>query len=92
MLDLELITVTPAIQQERGLQRSFGALSYSIGEQAQGATGMRSGDVILQINNRQITTAEDVRDVFKRAGRRAVRAYFERGGRVRISDFYVRSR
>ena len=91
VLDLELITVTPAIQQERGLQRNFGALIYSIGEQAQGATGMRSGDVILQINNRQITTAEDARDVFQRAGRRAVRAYFERGGRVRISDFYVQS-
>ena len=91
VLDLELITVTPAIQQERGLQRSFGALIYSIGEQARGATGMRSGDVILQINNRQITTAEDARDIFQRAGRRAVRAYFERGGRMRISDFYVQS-
>ena len=53
-------------------------------------TGMRSGDVILQINRRQITGAEDVRDVFGSVGSRmAVRVYFERDGRVRISDFYV---
>ena len=90
VLDIELITVTPSIQQERGLQREAGALIYSIGEQAQRVTGMRSGDVILQINRRLITGAEDVRDVFGSVGSRmAVRAYFERDGRVRISDFYV---
>ncbi len=90
VLDIELITVTPAIQQERGLGRDVGALIYSIGEQAQRITGMRSGDVILQINRRQITGAADVRDVFGSVGSRmAVRAYFERDGRVRISDFYV---
>ncbi len=90
VLDIELITVTPAIQQERDLQREVGALIYSIGEQAQRVTGMRSGDVILLINRRQITAAEDVRAIFGRVGRRmAVRAYFERDGRVRISDFYV---
>ncbi len=90
VLDIELISVTPAIQQERGLGRDVGALIYSIGEQAQRITGMRSGDVILQINRRQITGAADVRDVFGSVGSRmAVRAYFERDGRVRISDFYV---
>ena len=90
VLDIELITVTSAIQQERNLQRDVGALIYSIGEQAQRVTGMRSGDVILQINRRQVTSAEDVRDIFGSVGRRmAVRAYFERDGRGRISDFYV---
>ncbi len=90
VLDIELITVTPSIRQERGLQREVGALIYSIGEQAQRVTGMRSGDVILQINRRVITGAEDVRDIFGSVGSRmAVRAYFERDGRVRISDFYV---
>ncbi len=90
VLDIELITVTPAIQQERSLGRDVGALIYSIGEQAQRVTGMRSGDVILQINNRQITGAEDVRNIFGRVGSRMpVRAYVEREGRVRISNFYV---
>jgi serine protease Do len=90
VLDLELITVTPAIQQERNLRRADGALIYSIGDVAQRATGMRSGDVITQINNAQITDAEDVRNILGRVGRRtAVRAWVERGGRMFYSDFYV---
>jgi serine protease Do len=90
VLDIELITVTPSIQQERDLQREVGALVYSIGDLAQRVTGMRPGDVILQINSLQITGAEDVRAIFGRVGSRtAMRAYFERDGRVRISDFYV---
>jgi serine protease Do len=91
VLDLELITVTPAIQQERNLQRDDGALIYSIGDVAQRATGMRSGDVIIQINNTQISDAEGVRDILGRVSRRtAVRAWVERGGRMLYSDFYVR--
>ena len=90
VLDLELITVTQAIQQERNLRRADGALIYSIGDVAQRTTGMRSGDVITQINNTQITDAEDVRNILGRVGRRtAVRAWVERGGRMFYSDFYV---
>ena len=88
---LELITVTAAVQQERGLQSNEGALIYQIGESAQQATGMRSGDVIIQLDRRRITSAADVRAILERtSGRTAIRAYFERGGRLRISDFTVR--
>jgi serine protease Do len=88
---LELITVTAAVQQERGLRSSEGALIYQIGESAQQATGMRPGDVIIQLNRRRITSAADVRAILEQASSRtAVRAYFERGGRIRISDFTVR--
>ncbi len=88
---LELITVTPAVQQERGLRSSEGALILRIGESAGQATGMRIGDVIIQLNRRRITSAADVRAILERAsGGTAIRAYFERGGRIRISDFSVR--
>ena len=88
--DMELVTVTPAIQVERRLRSQRGALIYRIGEATQGATGLRQGDVILQINRQSVATAEDTRRAFRAAaGRTPVRVYFERGGQVGIADFYV---
>ncbi|GBD33118.1 Putative serine protease HtrA [bacterium HR33] len=89
--DMELITVTPAIQQERGLSRARGALIYRIGEETQFATGLQAGDVILQINRTPIETAEDARRAFRAAaGRGAIRVWFERQGQLGYTDFYVR--
>jgi serine protease Do len=88
--DMELVTVTPAIQQERRLRSLRGALVYRIGDAARDATGLRQGDVILQINRQAVATAEDTRRAFRAAaGRTPVRVYFERGGQVGIADFYV---
>ncbi len=89
--DMELITVTPAIQQERGLSRARGALIYRIGEETQFGTGLQAGDVILQINRTPIETAEDARRAFRvAAGRGAVRVWFEREGQLGYTDFYIR--
>lgn len=88
--DMELVTVTPAIQQERGLSRARGALIYRIGEETQLATGLQAGDVILQINRIPIETAEDARRAFQAAGRSAVRVWFERDGQLGFTDFYLR--
>ena len=88
--DMELITVTPAIQQERGLRNPRGALIYRIGDATQDATGLRPGDVILQINRQSVATAEDTRRAFRAAaGRTPVRVVFERGGQLGFADFYV---
>jgi len=88
--DMELVTVTPAIQQERRLRSQRGALIYRIGEATQDATGLRQGDVILQINRQSVATADDTRRAFRgAAGRTPVRVYFERGGQLGIADFYV---
>jgi serine protease Do len=88
--DMELVTVTQAIQQERGLRSARGALIYRIGQDTQNATGLQSGDVILQINRQTVSTAEDTRRAFRvAAGRTPVRVYFERGGQVGYADFYV---
>jgi serine protease Do len=87
---MELVTVTPAIQQERGLKSSHGALIYRIGQSAQEATGLQPGDVILQINRQAIPTAEDTRRALRSAaGRSALRLYFERGGQLAFTEFYV---
>lgn len=88
--DMELVTVTPAVQQERGLRSARGALIYRMGEETQDATGLRAGDVILQINRQAISSAEDTRRAFRAAaGRTPVRVYFERDGQMGFADFYV---
>ncbi|MDH5805438.1 MAG: trypsin-like peptidase domain-containing protein, partial [Gemmatimonadota bacterium] len=91
VLDIELISVNPAIRQERGLQRDFGALVYSIGDRARQATRLLPGDVILQINQRRIEDADDVSSIFERmAGQGWLRVFFERDGQVRSTDFRIR--
>jgi serine protease Do len=88
--DMELVTVTPAVQQERGLRSARGALIYRMGQNTQDATGLREGDVILQINRQAITGAEATRRAFRAAaGRTPVRVYFERDGQMGFADFYV---
>ena len=78
--DLELITVTPAIQAERQLASAHGALVVSAGQESQ-ATGLQPGDVILRINNEDITDADQVKKViayFRNRGGGTV--WFERHG------------
>lgn len=91
--DIQLITVTPAIQQERGLERDRGALIFSIGDAAQRSTGLRAGDVIVAINRQQIESAEEVTEIFQRmqGTRTPIRVYFERNSGLYSSrDFFVR--
>ncbi|HEX9580394.1 MAG TPA: trypsin-like peptidase domain-containing protein [Gemmatimonadales bacterium] len=89
--DVELISVTPAVQQERRLGRARGALVVAMGEETRAATGLQVGDVILQVNRASIESAEDARAAFRAAaGGRAIRVYFERRQQLAYSDFYVR--
>ena len=89
--DIELITLTPAIRQERSFEFENGALIYQIGGPARRSTGLRAGDLIVQINRQRITRAEQVTEIFNQyQGRRApIRVYVERDGNVRFTDFYV---
>jgi S1-C subfamily serine protease len=68
-----------------------GALIYEIPEATARQTGLRTGDVIRQINQVGVARAEDVERVISGArGRGALRVFFERDGRVGFSDFYIR--
>ena len=57
--DLQLITVTPAIQAERQLGVGRGALVVQAGP----ASALQPGDVVLQIDNIKIVGAEQVQQV-----------------------------
>ena len=88
--DVQVITVTPAIRQERGIQVERGPLIYNIGPDAGAATGLQSGDVIFQINRQRVQGADDLRRAFAAAtGGGPVTVWFERGGMVGRTTFYV---
>jgi serine protease Do len=84
--DLEVVTVTPEIQAEQGLFPEAGALIT--GTPPSRNLGLARGDVILQINNRRISSAEDAAEAIRglRPGM-LVRFYFRRNGTVRSLDF-----
>jgi serine protease Do len=89
--ELELVTVTPAIAQERGLRRPYGALVYRSSPLVTDQTGLQQGDVILQINNAPIRVAEDVaKAIDYYASRSYLRVIFERQGQVSWTEFGIR--
>ncbi len=88
---MELITITPAIRQERRIRSETGALIYHLLEETQRNTGLREGDVIIQINRTRITRAQDVQEAFREAaGHGVVSVYVERGGGRGWMEFYIR--
>jgi serine protease Do len=89
--DLQLVTVTPAIRAERGLQSDQGALVVGIAPRTAEATGLREGDVIIGIDRRRVATATDL-SVFLddlRAGE-AFRIWVERSGQTAYTDLVYR--
>ncbi len=88
---MKVVTVTPAVRAERNVQSDHGALIYDLPEDMEEATGLRSGDVILQINRVRVSSAEDLRRAFAAtAGAGAVTVWYERSGRLERTAFYVR--
>ena len=82
--DLQLITVTPAIQAERQLGVGRGALVVQAGP----ASALVTGDVILQIDNIKITGAEQVQQVIRyyRGKGWPMRFVILRGGSIIYTD------
>jgi len=88
---MKVVTVTAAVRAERDIQSDHGAMIYDLPEDMEEATGLRSGDVILQINRVRVSSAEDLRRAFAAtAGAGAVTVWFERSGRLERTAFYVR--
>jgi S1-C subfamily serine protease len=89
--DLELITVTPEVQAERGVRSEQGALVVGISPELQSQLGFAVGDVLVQINNARVATAEDAaRMLAALRGRGAIQIYFERDGGLQVVSFYWR--
>ena len=89
--ELELVTVTPAIQAERNLRSSQGALIFNVSDRVANDLGIQRGDVIVQINNTRIRSAEDAAKALNYyGGRGPIRMFVEREGQIYITDFVIR--
>ncbi|HSH46037.1 MAG TPA: trypsin-like peptidase domain-containing protein [Longimicrobiales bacterium] len=91
--EFELVTLTPAIQAEWGLNRTEGALIVGISEAARRMLGLREGDLIVGVNRYAVRSAEEAATLLRRLqevnGRVAVRLLVERGGREFYAQFYL---
>lgn len=90
--DIELISVTPQIQLERGLVSEDGALITNISSELASRLGLAPGDVIRQMNRSRIRTADDAATFFEsltgQQGR--VVLYLERNGSYGTRSLYWR--
>jgi len=88
--EMELITLTPAIRAERGVESESGALVARISPQIQAVLGVQEGDLIVALNNRRVGSAEELSAVLAQipAGTR-VRLYFERNRGFAATDFVL---
>jgi len=88
---LEVVTVTPAIQGERGLRTTKGALIVRVTAEVSRATGLQEGDVILAINRSVVSSAKQVADLLEASrADQAFRIYFERQSQTIFTDLVFR--
>jgi serine protease Do len=88
--DVQVVTLTPAIRQERNVQVAQGVLIYDLGDDTRRATGLAPGDVVFQVNRQRVATAEALRGAFAQAaGGQAITLWFERNGMIGRTSFYV---
>jgi S1-C subfamily serine protease len=88
---LEVISVTPEIQAEQNLKAGAGALITGMTASLSRTLGLNRGDVILQIHNTPIRTADDAASALRNLpGGAGVRIYFERNRAWYFKEFWTR--
>jgi serine protease Do len=88
--DLELITLTPQVRAERAVASEQGALIVGVGEALAAQLGFQAGDVIVQINDTAVRTAEEAATLLNRLQPGRVRIVIERRGSYSFRDFIWR--
>jgi serine protease Do len=89
--DLEVITVDAGIRSERNIRSEAGALITGISPALSQSLGLRRGDVLLQVNNTRVVSADEAAQAIRNLAQGArVRIYFERNGQITWRDFYTR--
>jgi len=88
--DVQVVTLTPAIRQERNVQVNQGVLIYDLGDDTRRSTGLAPGDVVFQVNRQRVGTVAELRSAFAQAaGGQAITLWFERNGMIGRTSFYV---
>ena len=88
--EVQLVTLTPAIRQERGIRSSQGALVVNASERVMDQLGITVGDVIIGVNRTPVSSAEEVaRALDQLAGRGMIQLVVERRGAMYSTQFYI---
>ncbi|HEY0931521.1 MAG TPA: trypsin-like peptidase domain-containing protein [Gemmatimonas sp.] len=89
--ELQLVTVTDAIRQERGIASNAGALVFKVSDRIRDEIGLQEGDVIAQVGRTRVTSAQQVSEAIDRQGARgAVVLVFERNRQYFQTQFTLR--
>jgi serine protease Do len=89
--DLQVISLTSAVRADRNVAAQSGALIMSASPQMTRTTGLQANDVILQVNNRPVRSAEDLRTILSQVGAPArVVMTIERARKQYLTEFIIR--
>jgi serine protease Do len=89
--ELQLVSLTDVIRQERGIASNAGALVYRVSERIRDEIGLQDGDVIVQVGQTRVNSAEAASAAIDRYGARGpVYVVFERHRQYLQTSFSLR--
>lgn len=89
--ELQLVSLTDVIRQERGVASNTGALVYRVSDRIRDEIGLQEGDVIVQVGQSRVNTAEAASAAIDRYGARGpVYVVFERNRQYLQTSFSLR--
>lgn len=89
--ELQLISLTDVLRQERGIASAAGALVYKVSDRISDQIGLQPGDVIVQVGRSRIGSAEAASTAIDREGSRGVvMLVFERNRQLLQTSFTLR--
>ena len=89
--ELQLVSLTDVIRQERGVASNTGALVYRVSDRIRDEIGLQEGDVIVQVGQSRVNTAEAESAAIDRYGARGpVYVVFERNRQYLQTSFSLR--
>ena len=89
--ELQLVSLTDVIRQERGVVSNAGALVYRVSDRIRDEIGLQDGDVIVQVGQSRVNSAEAASAAIDRYGARGpVYVVFERNRQYLQTSFSLR--
>jgi serine protease Do len=89
--ELQLVSLTDVIRQERGVASNAGALVYRVSDRIRDEIGLQDGDVIVQVGQTRVNSAEAASAAIDRYGARGpVYVVFERNKQYLQTSFSLR--
>lgn len=89
--ELQLVTLTDAMRQERSIVAPQGALVFKVSDRIRDQIGLQEGDVIAQVGRTRVSSAQDVSAAIDKIGARTpITLVFERNQQYYQTSFTLR--